>query len=396
MLLHCGRGGVARASICGVWTAATVAAAVAVSLSFSAETSAPSFLTFPPPHSRPSSLASRFLAQHRAALAARSLRHQQQLQQQQPQQQQQGSPVSAFLASVGAGQSGVQRQGPPALSFSSLPRGPPSSRAPGDPTGAPVGAAEGASPQQYPAATMAWHSHGRTNKELVENLRRAGVFTDQRVYETMVQVDRGYFVKEDPYLDMPQSIGFGATISAPHMHAIALQQLKDELKWGNRALDVGSGTGYLTVCMGLMVGAGEEGGGIAIGMDYIQGLVDLSRRNVAAGYPQLLQSKNFELIKGDGWAGGPSWGAPYDAIHVGAAAAAVPAALLQQLAPGGKMVIPVECKRGRITLEGLGEREIGGELGGGQALVAVNKNEEGTVSVKYVTSVVYVPLVRTS
>ncbi|CDJ51536.1 UPF0202 family protein, putative [Eimeria brunetti] len=168
-----------------------------------------------------------------------------------------------------------------------------------------------------------------------------------------MQVDRGYFVKQDPYLDSPQPIGFSATISAPHMHAIALDQLADKLNRGSRALDVGSGTGYLTVCMALMVGAAEEGGGIAIGMDYIQGLVDLSRKNVAAAFPQLLQSPNFELIKGDGWAGGPSWGAPYDAIHVGAAAAAVPAALLQQLAAGGKMVIPVECSRGRITLEGL-------------------------------------------
>ena len=55
----------------------------------------------------------------------------------------------------------------------------------------------------------------------------------------VVQVDRGKFVKESAYLDMPQPIGFGATISAPHMHAIALQQLADKLQWGSRALDVG-------------------------------------------------------------------------------------------------------------------------------------------------------------
>ncbi|CDJ43681.1 protein-l-isoaspartate o-methyltransferase, putative [Eimeria tenella] len=150
--------------------------------------------------------------------------------------------------------------------------------------------------------------------------------------------------------------------------------------------------------MALMVGAGQEGGGVAVGIDYVQGLVDLSRKNVAAAFPSLLSSPNFELIKGDGWAGGPSWGAPYHAIHVGAAAAAVPAALLQQLAAGGKMVIPVQCSRGRITLEGLGERDLGinADLGGGQALVVISKSSGGEISVKYITSVIYVPLVRTS
>ena len=115
---------------------------------------------------------------------------------------------------------------------------------------------------------------------------------------------------------------------------------------------------------------------------------------MAGAFPELLQSRNFALIKGDGWAGGPSWGAPFDAIHVGAAAAAVPAALLQQLAAGGRMVIPVECNRGFISLEGLGDREVGG-CDGGQALVSVEKDKMGNVSVKYITSVIYVPLVRT-
>ncbi|KAL8273059.1 hypothetical protein Esti_002980 [Eimeria stiedai] len=247
---------------------------------------------------------------------------------------------------------------------------------------------------------MAWRSHGSTNAELVENLRRNGVFKDQRVYETMLKVDRGFFVSTEPYADSPQPIGFDATISAPHMHAVALEQMAEKLVFGNRALDVGSGTGYLTVCMALMVGADKDGGGVAVGIDYKLGLVDLSRRqadscnwfevvlvcrdrNVHASFPDLLKRPSFQLVVGNGWAGGPSVGAPYDAIHVGAAAQAVPAALLQQLAPGGLMVIPVESRKGKISIEGEGDRELPGEpFGWGQVLVALRKHADGKVDVK--------------
>lgn len=55
-------------------------------------------------------------------------------------------------------------------------------------------------------------------------------------------------------MDSPQSIGYGVTISAPHMHAHALELLKDQLTPGENALDVGSGSGYLTTCMAIMLG----------------------------------------------------------------------------------------------------------------------------------------------
>lgn len=70
----------------------------------------------------------------------------------------------------------------------------------------------------------------------------------------MLAVDRGNYSKNNPYMDAPQGIGYGVTISAPHMHAHALELLKDQLTEGERALDVGSGSGYLTACMALMVG----------------------------------------------------------------------------------------------------------------------------------------------
>ena len=65
----------------------------------------------------------------------------------------------------------------------------------------------------------------------------------------MLAVDRGAFAENAAYKDSPQLIGFGVTISAPHMHAMCLEVLSSHLRPGARALDVGSGTGYLTLCM---------------------------------------------------------------------------------------------------------------------------------------------------
>ena len=72
----------------------------------------------------------------------------------------------------------------------------------------------------------------------------------------MLSVDRGDFCidSNSAYFDRPQSIGFGATISAPHMHAWALELLKNNLKPGMKCLDIGSGSGYLSTCMAKMVG----------------------------------------------------------------------------------------------------------------------------------------------
>lgn len=70
----------------------------------------------------------------------------------------------------------------------------------------------------------------------------------------MLSVDRAKYCKNNPYMDAPQGIGYNVTISAPHMHAHVLELLKDHLNDGERALDVGSGSGYLTACMAIMVG----------------------------------------------------------------------------------------------------------------------------------------------
>ncbi|KAM5229317.1 protein-L-isoaspartate(D-aspartate) O-methyltransferase isoform 9-T9 [Ctenodactylus gundi] len=100
---------------------------------------------------------------------------------------------------------------------------------------------------------MAWKSGGASHSELIHNLRKNGIIKTDKVFEVMLATDRSHYAKCNPYMDSPQSIGFQATISAPHMHAYALELLYDQLHEGAKALDVGSGSGILTACFARML-----------------------------------------------------------------------------------------------------------------------------------------------
>ena len=177
-------------------------------------------------------------------------------------------------------------------------------------------------------------------------------------------------------------IGHRATISAPYMHASALTTLKDFLRPGMRVLDVGCGSGYLSACMGRMVGGAE--GGACVAIDYLPPLVALTQTNVAKADQDLVTSGALTIVQGDGWQGWPA-AAPYDAIHVGAAAASMPDALVAQLKAPGRMVIPV----GPDT-----HNDYGRVAPGQQQYVQVDRAADGSVSTKTLFDVRYVPLVK--
>ena len=230
---------------------------------------------------------------------------------------------------------------------------------------------------------MAWRCHGVDNAALVRQLERHGILKSARVANAMRACDRGNYAptssRDEAYEDHPLPIGYRATISAPHAHAACLELFERAgvVARGKKVLDVGSGTGYLSACFAELVGC-EEGAGKVVGIEHIDALTKSSVENVKRdGKGGLLRAEAeaeaaFRLVTGDGRDGYEKM-APYDAIHVGASAEEIPEALLNQLAVGGRMVIP-----------------IGGS--NGQALTVIDRLRDGSLRKRDEMGVLYVPL----
>lgn len=179
----------------------------------------------------------------------------------------------------------------------------------------------------------------------------------------MRQVPRHEFVPERErhfaYEDRPLSIGYGQTISQPFIVALMTDLL--QLKLGDAVLEVGTGSGYQAAVLAAL----------GIKVTTVEIVPQLSERAA-----QALKRTGFEdvtVIQGDGYDGW-SAAAPYDGIVVTAAASHVPPPLIEQLRPGGRMVIPV----GPAFLM--------------QHLMLVTKDEDGKVRTRTLLPVAFVPL----
>jgi protein-L-isoaspartate(D-aspartate) O-methyltransferase len=176
----------------------------------------------------------------------------------------------------------------------------------------------------------------RTRARMVERLRGQGI-RDERVLAAMAAVPRHVFVEEAlasrAYEDTALPIGFGQTISQPYVVAKMIEVLIRDRE-PRKLLEVGTGCGYQAAVLAHVFPE-------VYSIERIQGLLERARCNLLA-----LRLKNLRLAHGDGYAGLEK-AAPFASIIVAAAARAVPQALLAQLSPGGRMVLPLESGKGQ-------------------------------------------------
>jgi protein-L-isoaspartate(D-aspartate) O-methyltransferase len=176
----------------------------------------------------------------------------------------------------------------------------------------------------------------RTRRRMVERLREQGI-RDQRVLDAMAAVPRHAFVDEAlasrAYEDTALPIGFGQTISQPYVVAKMIEVLIENQNPG-KLLEVGTGCGYQAAVLAQVFPE-------VYSVERIKGLLERARGNLLA-----LRLRNLRLVHGDGYAGLEN-AAPFHSIIVAAAAPRIPEALQQQLAPGGRMVLPLAQSGGR-------------------------------------------------
>jgi protein-L-isoaspartate(D-aspartate) O-methyltransferase len=184
---------------------------------------------------------------------------------------------------------------------------------------------------------------------------------NERVLEAMARVPRHEFVPEAwqsvAYQDSPLPIDAGQTISQPYIVALMTQLV--EPKPEHKALDVGTGSGYQAAVLSELVDK-------VFSIEIVESLADEARQRL-----KRLGYENVEVRTGDGYAGWKSE-APFDLIIVAAAPDHVPPALVDQLAVGGKLVIPI------------GDRI--------QNLVVIEKKLDGTTVTREVAPVAFVPM----
>jgi len=167
-------------------------------------------------------------------------------------------------------------------------------------------------------------------KQMVERQLRARGISDQRLLRVMEKVPRHLFVPENQkasaYEDTPLPIGYGQTISQPYMVAVMTEAL--ELTGSERVLEIGTGSGYQAAVL-------SELAREVISIERIEPLAaEAAQRLARLGY------LNVQVVVDDG-SQGYAPRAPYEGILVTAGAPTAPEPLLEQLAVGGRMVVPV-------------------------------------------------------
>ena len=194
-------------------------------------------------------------------------------------------------------------------------------------------------------------------------LRRRGI-SEQDILDAFIAVPREQFISDDyahlAYGDHPLPIEANQTISQPYIVALMIQAAA--IKPGDKVLEVGAGSGYAAAVISRIAGK-------VIGIERQHDLVDVATERL-----RRLGYDNVEIVEGDGTKGCRDQ-APFDAILAAASGSHVPVPLVEQLAPNGRIVMPV------------------GEPGWVQELVKVTKQEDGILRQENLGEVRFVPLI---
>jgi protein-L-isoaspartate(D-aspartate) O-methyltransferase len=211
---------------------------------------------------------------------------------------------------------------------------------------------------------LAMTDFSREREAMIERqLKRRGI-TEPMILDAFREVPREAFIAGKnvhlAYGDHPLPIEAGQTISQPYIVALMIQAAGIGLR--DKVLEVGAGSGYAAAVISRIAGK-------VIAIERQHELVEVARERL-----QRLGYDNVEIVEGDGTRG---WrdGAPYDAILAAASGSHVPRPLVEQLAPGGRIVMPV------------------GDPGWVQQLVKVTKNDDGTLIQQDLGGVRFVPLI---
>lgn len=203
----------------------------------------------------------------------------------------------------------------------------------------------------------------KARQEMVEGQLKHRGISDQRILKAMLGVPRHLFVPVSfaglAYADRPLPIGEDQTISQPYIVALSLEHL--DVRPDSRVLEVGTGSGYQTA---LLASLTEE----VYTVERIEGLLESAKKRL-----HTLGILNVRFSLGDGSKGWPD-SAPFDRIVLSACAKELPRALVSQLAPHGRMVLP------------LGEARS-------QWLTLVTKSATEKVSMRPIVPCVFVPLI---
>ena len=220
-------------------------------------------------------------------------------------------------------------------------------------------------------------AQARLIEEIERNARDTAHWTGRKVFsastmDAMARVPRHLFVGDGferaAYVNRPQPIGHGQTISQPYIVALMTDLL--DLEGGERVLEIGTGSGYQAAVLSeVLAEAPSDAGGHVYTIEIVRALGEAARKRLAD-----LGRENVTVRIGDGYKGWPAE-APFDAIMVTAAPPNIPQALIDQLKPGGRMVVPVGRAHDR------------------QTLTVVTKDADGRVTIDQVLPVAFVPMV---